>query len=88
MSQEPRLLGGTVTENIRYLRDHIEDDAIERAARMAHIHDEVVSWPGGYDHRVGQRLDAVSGGQRQRLCLARALEGTRRSSCWTNRRGP
>jgi ATP-binding cassette, subfamily B, bacterial len=75
VSQEPRLLGGTVTENIRYLREHIDGDAIEIAAKMAHIHEEVLSWPGGYDHRVGQRLDAVSGGQRQRLCLARALVG-------------
>jgi ABC-type multidrug transport system fused ATPase/permease subunit len=75
VSQEPRLLGGTVTENIRYLRDHINDEAIETAAKMAHIHEEILSWPGTYNHRVGQRLDAVSGGQRQRLCLARALAG-------------
>jgi ABC-type multidrug transport system fused ATPase/permease subunit len=75
VSQEPRLLGGTVADNIRYFRDAVDDAAIESAARMAHIHDDVVSWPGGYDHRVGQRLDAVSGGQRQRLCLARALAG-------------
>jgi ATP-binding cassette subfamily B protein len=75
VSQEPRLLGGTVAENIRYFRGFIDDGAVETAARMAHIHDEVLSWPGGYDHRVGQRLDAVSGGQRQRLCLARALAG-------------
>lgn len=75
VSQEPRLLGGTVAENIRYFRDFIGDDDVVAAARMAHIHDDVLSWPGGYDHRVGQRLDAVSGGQRQRLCLARALAG-------------
>jgi ATP-binding cassette subfamily B protein len=75
VSQEPRLLGGTVTENIRYFRDHVDGEAVESAAKMAHIHEEVLSWPGGYDHRVGQRLDAVSGGQRQRLCLARALAG-------------
>lgn len=75
VSQEPRLLGGTVAENIQYFRDHVSDEAIKAAARMAHIHDEVMAWPGGYDHRVGQRLDAVSGGQRQRLGLARALAG-------------
>lgn len=75
VSQEPRLLRGSVADNIRYFRDHIGDEAIVEAAKMAHIHDEVLSWPGGYDHRVGQRLDAVSGGQRQRLCLARALAG-------------
>jgi ATP-binding cassette, subfamily B, bacterial len=70
--QEPRLLHATVAENIRYLRD-IDDSAVERAARLAHIHDEIVSWPNGYDTVVGPRADAVSGGQQQRLCLARAL---------------
>src|SRR5690606_20434949 len=66
---------GTVAENIRYFREEVTDEDVERAARLAHIHDEVMAWPGGYEHRVGQRLDAVSGGQRQRLCLARALAG-------------
>jgi ABC-type multidrug transport system fused ATPase/permease subunit len=75
VSQEPRLLGGSVAENIRYFRVDIDDRAVVRAAQMSHIHEDVMSWPGGFDHRVGQRLDAVSGGQRQRLCLARALAG-------------
>ena len=48
-------------------------DDIERAARLAHVHDDVVSWPQGYDTVIGDRSSAVSGGQRQRLCLARAL---------------
>lgn len=75
VSQEPRLLGGTVADNIRYFRSYVSDEDVETASRMAHIHDDIMSWPGGYQHRVGQRLDAVSGGQRQRLCLARALAG-------------
>jgi ABC-type multidrug transport system fused ATPase/permease subunit len=70
--QEPRLLHATVAENIRYLRD-IDDSAVERAARLAHIHEDIVSWPNGYETVVGPRADAVSGGQQQRLCLARAL---------------
>jgi ATP-binding cassette subfamily B protein len=73
--QEPRLLDGSVAENIRYFRSQIRSEDVEAAARMAHVHDEIRSWPGGYEHRIGQRLDAVSGGQRQRLCLARALAG-------------
>jgi ATP-binding cassette subfamily B protein len=73
VSQEPRLLAGTVAQNIRYYREWLTEEDVERAARLAHVHDEIVSWTGGYDHPVGQRLDAVSGGQRQRLCLARAL---------------
>jgi ATP-binding cassette subfamily B protein len=72
VSQEPRLLHASVAENIRFDRD-IDSDALEHAARLAHIHDEIISWPNGYDTLVGPRADAVSGGQQQRLCLARAL---------------
>jgi ABC-type multidrug transport system fused ATPase/permease subunit len=70
--QEPRLLHASVTENIRFFRD-IDDDAVERAARLARIHDDVVGWANGYETIVGPRADAVSGGQQQRICLARAL---------------
>jgi ABC-type multidrug transport system fused ATPase/permease subunit len=73
--QEPRLLHATVTENIRFDRD-LDQAAIERAARLAHIHDEIMSWEKGYETVVGPRADAVSGGQQQRLCLARALAAT------------
>jgi ATP-binding cassette, subfamily B, bacterial len=72
--QEPRLYHATVADNIRFFRD-LDDDAIQRAARLAHIHDVIVGMPDGYDTVVGQRADAVSGGQRQRICLARALAG-------------
>jgi ABC-type multidrug transport system fused ATPase/permease subunit len=72
--QEPRLLDGTVADNIRYHRD-IDPASIERAARLAHIDHDIQAMPGGYDTIVGHRADAVSGGQRQRLCLARALAG-------------
>jgi ATP-binding cassette, subfamily B, bacterial len=70
--QEPRLLHASVAENIRFFRD-IDDASVERAALLARIHDDIVSWPQGYDTLVGPRADAVSGGQQQRLCLARAL---------------
>jgi ABC-type multidrug transport system fused ATPase/permease subunit len=72
--QEPRLLHASVAANVRYLRD-IDDAAIQRAARLAGIHDEIESWPRGYDTLIGPRADAVSGGQQQRICLARALAG-------------
>ena len=72
--QEPRLLHASVGDNIRFFRD-IDGRTIEEAARLAHIHQDIVSWPAGYDTIVGQRADAVSGGQRQRICLARALAG-------------
>ena len=70
--QEPRLLHASVKDNIRFYRE-IDDAAIERAGRLARIHDDVMSWPEGYDTIIGPRADAVSGGQKQRVCLARAL---------------
>ena len=73
--QEPRLLHASVADNIRYFRE-LDDEAVERAARLARIHDDIVAWPKGYEAIVGPRADAVSGGQKQRICLARALAGT------------
>jgi ABC-type multidrug transport system fused ATPase/permease subunit len=70
--QEPRLLHASVSDNIRFFRE-IDDAAVERAARLAGIHDDVVGWPAGYETVIGPRADAISGGQQQRVCLARAL---------------
>ncbi len=72
--QEPRLLHASVADNIRFFRE-IDDARIERAARLARIDEDIMTWPGGYDAIVGPRADAVSGGQQQRICLARALAG-------------
>jgi ATP-binding cassette, subfamily B, bacterial len=71
--QEPRLFRGTVRDNIRFFRDQLDEEAVRRASKMAHLHDDVESWPDGYDTQVGERGGAVSGGQRQRIVLARAL---------------
>jgi ATP-binding cassette subfamily B protein len=70
--QEPRLLHASVAENIRFFRD-LDDEAVERAARLARIHEDIAGWAEGYETIVGPRADAVSGGQQQRICLARAL---------------
>jgi ATP-binding cassette, subfamily B, bacterial len=70
--QTPQLVYASVADNIRYFRD-VAQDEVERAARLAGIHDEVVSWNDGYDTVVGPRAAAVSVGQAQRICLARAL---------------
>jgi ABC-type multidrug transport system fused ATPase/permease subunit len=75
VAQEARLFAGTVADNIRFFRSAVGQDEIERAARLAHLHDDIVSWKSGYGTPVGERGGAISGGQRQRVCIARALLG-------------
>jgi ABC-type multidrug transport system fused ATPase/permease subunit len=75
VSQDSHLFAGTVADNIRFFRDDVDHAAVERAARLAHIHDDIMSWPRGYETPVGERGGSLSGGQRQRLCIARALVG-------------
>lgn len=71
--QEPRLFAGTIADNIRFFREDADDTAVERAAKLAHLHEEICAWPLAYDTLVGERGGQLSGGQRQRLCIARAL---------------
>lgn len=71
--QEARLFAGTVADNIRFFREDVDDTAIERAAKLAHLHEEISAWPLAYNTMVGERGGQLSGGQRQRLCIARAL---------------
>jgi ABC-type multidrug transport system fused ATPase/permease subunit len=75
VSQDAHLFSASVAENIRFFRPNLSLDAVERAARRAHIHDEIAGWPDGYDTAVGERGRKLSGGQRQRLTIARALVG-------------
>jgi len=72
--QEPKLVQATVAENIAFFRD-LDRPKLEHAAHLARIDQDIAEWPVGYDTLIGQRMDGVSGGQRQRLCLARALAG-------------
>ncbi len=71
--QVAHLISGTIADNIRFLREEISDDEVERAAKLAHLHDEIVQFPEKYQRLVGERGDHLSGGQQQRLCIARAL---------------
>ena len=71
--QDAWLFAGTVAENIAFFRDKVPRETIERAARQANLHDEIMAMPQGYDTSVGERGGQISGGQRQRLCIARAL---------------
>lgn len=74
--QEGLLLNASVTDNIAFFRRDLSEDEIVGAARLAYVHEEVTRWAEGYETSVGERGSAVSGGQRQRLCIARALVGS------------
>jgi ATP-binding cassette, subfamily B, bacterial len=71
--QAAHLISGTISENIRFLRDGVSQDDIERAARLAHLHTDIAAFPEGYQRQVGKHGGHLSGGQQQRLCIARAL---------------
>jgi ATP-binding cassette subfamily B protein len=73
VSQETYLLHATVRENLRYARPDATDAEIEEAARAARIHDLLSSLPEGYDTVVGSRGHRFSGGEKQRLAIARTL---------------
>jgi ATP-binding cassette, subfamily B, bacterial len=73
VSQETYLLHATVRENLRYARPDATDAEIEKAARAAQVHDLIASLPDGYDTVVGARGHRFSGGEKQRLAIARTL---------------
>jgi ATP-binding cassette subfamily B protein len=73
VSQETYLLHTTVRENLRYARPDATDAEIEDAARAAQIHDLIAGLPDGYDTMVGSRGHRFSGGEKQRLAIARTL---------------
>ncbi len=73
VSQETYLLHTTVRENLRYAKPDATDEEIERAARAAQVHQLITSLPDGYDTMVGSRGHRFSGGEKQRLAIARTL---------------
>ncbi|CAN7515627.1 MULTISPECIES: ABC transporter ATP-binding protein [Ensifer] len=73
VSQQPYLFEGSIRDNIRYGRPDATDAEIEEAARLAYAHDFILTQPQGYDTPVGENGVTMSGGQRQRLSIARAL---------------
>lgn len=73
VSQNPNLFDATISENISYGSDALNDVDIRRAARAANVHDFIMSLPNGYETLVGENASLISGGQAQRLQIARAL---------------
>jgi ATP-binding cassette subfamily B protein len=73
VSQETYLFHATVRENLRFACPDASDEEIEAAARTARIHDLVASLPDGYDTVVGERGYRFSGGEKQRIAIARTI---------------
>ena len=71
--QKNVLFSGTIAENLRWGNEHATQAEIESACRSAQAHDFIMSFPDGYETELGQGGVNVSGGQKQRLCIARAL---------------
>ncbi len=73
ISQDPFLFSATVRENITFGAPDLDEQEVERLARLAQAHEFVEQLPDGYDTVIGERGITLSGGQRQRLAIARAL---------------
>lgn len=71
--QEPFLLNTSIAENLRFARPEASDDELIVAAKTAQIHDLIASLPQGYQTTVGERGYRFSGGEKQRLALARTI---------------
>ncbi|MFG2459707.1 ABC transporter ATP-binding protein [Streptomyces sp. NPDC048523] len=73
VSQETYLFHASVADNLRFAKPDATDEELEQAARAAQIHDHIASLPDGYDTVVGERGHRFSGGEKQRLAIARTI---------------
>jgi ATP-binding cassette subfamily B protein len=73
VAQETYLFHASVAENLRFAKPSATDEELVAAAKVAHIHDHLTSLPDGYDTVVGERGYRFSGGEKQRLAIARAV---------------
>ncbi len=73
VTQETYLFNGTIKENLLYARENATDEEIMEACRKASIHDFIMAQPDGYDTQVGNRGLKLSGGEKQRLSIARVI---------------
>jgi ATP-binding cassette, subfamily B, bacterial len=73
VSQETYLFHASVRENLRFAKSDATDEEVEEAARSARIHDLIAALPDGYDTMVGERGYRFSGGEKQRIAIARTI---------------
>ncbi|TWI68165.1 ATP-binding cassette, subfamily B, MsbA [Desulfobotulus alkaliphilus] len=73
VTQEPILFNDSIRANIIYGRPSATDEEIEQAAKAAYAHDFIMRMPKGYDTDIGELGSRLSGGEKQRICIARAL---------------
>ncbi|MCL3862427.1 ABC transporter ATP-binding protein [Actinotalea sp. K2] len=73
VTQDPYLFHASIAANLRYARPDASDQDLADAARAAHIHDRIMAFPDGYATTVGERGYRLSGGEKQRLAIARVL---------------
>ncbi|MFH8693227.1 ABC transporter ATP-binding protein [Streptomyces chartreusis] len=73
VSQETYLFHATVADNLRFAKPEATDEELHAAAKAAQIHDHIASLPDGYDTVVGERGHRFSGGEKQRLAIARTI---------------
>jgi ATP-binding cassette subfamily B protein len=73
VTQDTYLFHATIRDNLRYAREDATDAELEAAARAANIHDRILSFDEGYDTVVGERGYRLSGGEKQRLAIARVI---------------
>ncbi|XP_027429470.2 ATP-binding cassette sub-family B member 5 isoform X4 [Zalophus californianus] len=73
VSQEPVLFETTINNNIKYGRDGVTDEEIEKAAKEANAYDFIMAFPNKFNTLVGEKGAQMSGGQKQRIAIARAL---------------
>ena len=71
--QKNVLFSGTIKENLRWGNPNATDEELEHVCKLACAHEFIMGFPKGYDHYIEQGGTNVSGGQKQRLCIARAL---------------
>jgi ATP-binding cassette, subfamily B, multidrug efflux pump len=71
--QDVFLFSDTIANNIRFGIERVDQDQIEKAARQASVHEEILHFPEGYNTLIGERGVTLSGGQKQRISIARAL---------------